>query len=261
MIRYILRKEKILREIFQILLICIFLLTTHLVSADMIHLKSGKILKGEIVEKTDEYMRINIRGISIKYYQDEIDSVDEEYLENGQIKDIKKDFAVITNKNKIKEPSVDNPTESNSDQESPDNVSEDETEAEIDTIGSISGTIILPEVEKQGNLFISFSSPGEIINEPGPNKDYYIIIKSQEIKLNKVNFKIKDIPDGSYQGFATWDTNRPFWEPSWGEGNCPGYTGDYVGETNQEVIISGGQDITNLTFECQNLIIPKVPTE
>lgn len=38
-------------------------------------LKSGRTLKGEILEKTDEYVKINFKGVDLTFYSDEIESV------------------------------------------------------------------------------------------------------------------------------------------------------------------------------------------
>jgi len=67
-----------------ILVILSFWLTSSLF-AEMITLKSGKTVEAVIIEKTDEYIKVDIGGIPITYYLDEIS-----YIENGKQKDYRK---------------------------------------------------------------------------------------------------------------------------------------------------------------------------
>ena len=62
-----------------VLAVGIFLFTAADVSATVVHLRSGKIIKGEIVERDDELIKIDTGyGIPITYYLDEIQTI------NGQ---------------------------------------------------------------------------------------------------------------------------------------------------------------------------------
>lgn len=62
-----------------VLAVGIFLFTAANVSATVVHLHSGKIIKGEIVERDDELIKIDAGfGIPITYYLDEIQTI------NGQ---------------------------------------------------------------------------------------------------------------------------------------------------------------------------------
>jgi hypothetical protein len=45
--------------------------------SETIVLKSGKTVDGKIIEKTGDYVRINFYGVDLKYYLDEIASIDE----------------------------------------------------------------------------------------------------------------------------------------------------------------------------------------
>jgi hypothetical protein len=63
--------------------ICILvLLATFLVFgntfAETVVLKSGKIVDGKIIEKTDKYIKIDLYGIPVTYYMDDIESIDGE---------------------------------------------------------------------------------------------------------------------------------------------------------------------------------------
>lgn len=42
--------------------------------ADTITLKSGKVIEGKILEKTDEYTKINFKGVDLTFYVDEIEN-------------------------------------------------------------------------------------------------------------------------------------------------------------------------------------------
>jgi|GEM_PF-469913 len=44
--------------------------------AETVVLKSGKTLQGKIVEKTDKYVKIEVAGVAITYFMDEIKSID-----------------------------------------------------------------------------------------------------------------------------------------------------------------------------------------
>jgi hypothetical protein len=48
--------------------------------ADVIFLKSGKTVEGKIIEKNDEYVKMRVFGVDLKYYSDEIASVNKEHL-------------------------------------------------------------------------------------------------------------------------------------------------------------------------------------
>ncbi|MCM8786612.1 MAG: hypothetical protein NC935_00975 [Candidatus Omnitrophica bacterium] len=61
------------KHIFFIFLIFVYLPTF----AEIIRLKSGKIVEGEIVEKTNEYVKIDFLGVKLKYYFDQIDAIEE----------------------------------------------------------------------------------------------------------------------------------------------------------------------------------------
>ncbi len=47
-----------------------------IVSAEVIHLKTGKVVEGKLINKTAEYVEVEFNGTPIKYYLDEIDMVD-----------------------------------------------------------------------------------------------------------------------------------------------------------------------------------------
>lgn len=45
--------------------------------AETIVLKTGKTVEGKIVEKTNEYIKVDFQGVPVTYFIDEIESVDE----------------------------------------------------------------------------------------------------------------------------------------------------------------------------------------
>jgi len=45
--------------------------------ADMVILKSGQKIEGKIIEKTDEYVKIDFQGVALVYYQEEVASITE----------------------------------------------------------------------------------------------------------------------------------------------------------------------------------------
>ena len=55
--------------------------------AEAIKLKSGKTIKGPVIERTEEYIRIEVQGVPIKFYLDEIKSIDGTSLSTAVNKD------------------------------------------------------------------------------------------------------------------------------------------------------------------------------
>src|SRR4030042_653345 len=68
-------KKNDMKVIFIIFLF--FSLISPLFAATII-LKSGVKIESEIIEKTDEYIKINLQGVLLKYYFDEIERIDGE---------------------------------------------------------------------------------------------------------------------------------------------------------------------------------------
>ena len=50
-------------------------LSSSWVSAEVLKLKNGTIVEGAIVEKTDEYIRLEVSQIPLTYYLEDIDTV------------------------------------------------------------------------------------------------------------------------------------------------------------------------------------------
>ncbi|MCQ9205819.1 MAG: DUF2059 domain-containing protein [Omnitrophica bacterium] len=93
-------KKKVLLGLFLSLLI---LHTPVLLYGDTVKLKSGKIIEADIIEKNNDYIKVDIAGIGIKYYLEEIDTINgvsvessdslpygEEFLSDAKRADIKK---------------------------------------------------------------------------------------------------------------------------------------------------------------------------
>jgi len=61
---------------------CIFLILTLILStaslsfADTVHLKSGRTVTGNILERSDKQIKIDANGITLTYYMDEVDRVE-----------------------------------------------------------------------------------------------------------------------------------------------------------------------------------------
>ena len=60
----------------RIIVFTVFILLTTTVSAETIKLKSGEVIEGEIVERTEEYIKVDFEDVELTYYFDEIESVD-----------------------------------------------------------------------------------------------------------------------------------------------------------------------------------------
>ncbi|MBU0547970.1 MAG: ankyrin repeat domain-containing protein [Candidatus Omnitrophica bacterium] len=64
------------RRIMLFVLMGILFLGIHFVFAEIITLKSGGTVEGEIIEKTDKYVKIYLHGVKLKYFMDEIKDID-----------------------------------------------------------------------------------------------------------------------------------------------------------------------------------------
>ncbi len=51
-------------------------LVVGVVLAEKVTLKSGKIIEGKIIERADDYLRIDNDGIEVMYLKDEIEKID-----------------------------------------------------------------------------------------------------------------------------------------------------------------------------------------
>ena len=64
------------KGLLRILLSLIFCLSTSIIFAETIVLKSGKTIEGKIIERTDKYIAIDFDGVSVPYSLEEIESID-----------------------------------------------------------------------------------------------------------------------------------------------------------------------------------------
>ena len=86
------------------LCIVAMLFLSSLSYADTIILKSGKTIEGEIIEKTDEYIKLEFDGMPVTYFLDDVDSIDaeaggkshfEKLMRDAQISSARADMAGI----------------------------------------------------------------------------------------------------------------------------------------------------------------------
>lgn len=77
---FIYRKEQKVNHYSLRIMVFVFMgvlfLSVSFVCAEAIVLKSGKTIEGKLLEKTDEYIKIDFQGVPLRYYFDEIDSID-----------------------------------------------------------------------------------------------------------------------------------------------------------------------------------------
>ena len=57
--------------------LALFLCVDSVVFAETIYLKTGKKIRGQIVEKNDKQIKVDISGVKITYYTDEIDHIED----------------------------------------------------------------------------------------------------------------------------------------------------------------------------------------
>src|SRR5690242_2622366 len=59
-----------------IALACVAILSTSLCFAETVYLKNGKKITGKIVQQDDQQLKIDVSGVKITYFTDEIDRVE-----------------------------------------------------------------------------------------------------------------------------------------------------------------------------------------
>jgi len=66
-----------------VILILMFLSFLPLASAEIIHLNDGSTVEGKIIENTPQSVKINVDGLEMVYYADEIDTIDGEKFQTS----------------------------------------------------------------------------------------------------------------------------------------------------------------------------------
>ena len=65
-----------MRKLFSVFFLICFLTSTAF--ADTVYLKNGKSVSGKIIEKTDDYIKLDFDGTSLTYWADEIETIQQE---------------------------------------------------------------------------------------------------------------------------------------------------------------------------------------
>jgi len=82
-----------------VILLLMVLFYAPLVFGETIILKSGKIVEGKILEKTDKSAKVDIEGIAVTYYLDEIASIDKSIVgETAVLKNQRQEEKISTGK-------------------------------------------------------------------------------------------------------------------------------------------------------------------
>src|SRR3989338_6758867 len=58
------------------IILTLFISLAFFASAEEIVLKNGKVLKGKIVEENSEFIKVEVHGLAIKYYRQDIETID-----------------------------------------------------------------------------------------------------------------------------------------------------------------------------------------
>jgi len=82
-------------------LVSIFLFSMPSIFAETIVLKSGKIVEGKIIDKTDKSIKVGIEDVPITYYFDQIESIDGNKIKSSsaQMPDKKNEITVLQENN------------------------------------------------------------------------------------------------------------------------------------------------------------------
>lgn len=57
------------------ILILVALTVPNLAFSDTIYLRSGRVIQGSIIEKTQDYIRVDVQGVPLTYYRDDIERI------------------------------------------------------------------------------------------------------------------------------------------------------------------------------------------
>ena len=88
----------------QIFIFCFLISLSHSSSPETIFLKNGTKISGEIIEETNEYVRINFKGVILKYYRDDIYDISQTDQEIKEIINVKPpDTEFFENKRKVRQ--------------------------------------------------------------------------------------------------------------------------------------------------------------
>jgi len=69
-----LKKGKFMKNI--LMIVCFLLAASSHAFADTVYLKSGRVVEGNIIERSDRQIKIDVNGMTLTYYMDEVDRVD-----------------------------------------------------------------------------------------------------------------------------------------------------------------------------------------
>ncbi|HOD12781.1 MAG TPA: DUF2059 domain-containing protein [Candidatus Omnitrophota bacterium] len=59
-----------------LMIVCFLLAASSHAFADTVYLKSGRVVEGNIIERSDRQIKIDVNGMTLTYYMDEVDRVD-----------------------------------------------------------------------------------------------------------------------------------------------------------------------------------------
>lgn len=59
-----------------LMMVCFLLAASSHAFADTVYLKSGRVVEGNIIERSDRQIKIDVNGMTLTYYMDEVDRVD-----------------------------------------------------------------------------------------------------------------------------------------------------------------------------------------
>src|SRR3989339_560903 len=91
----------------KLFLIVIFLALTSFANADIITLKSGKVIEATIVQRTDDFVKVEVDGIELVLYTDEIESIND----SNQKEDVAVKAEVPSDVAKVNKPMIEEGTD------------------------------------------------------------------------------------------------------------------------------------------------------
>jgi hypothetical protein len=84
-----------LKKITVIILFTAVFFYNQVIYGEQVILKTGKIVEGKIIEDTDEYVKLDVEGIKLTYFKDEIERIDRQVTQAPSKKELRPNEILI----------------------------------------------------------------------------------------------------------------------------------------------------------------------
>ena len=267
------------RILFLVAVLMGILLICRAIFADAVYLKNGRVMRGKIVEKNEQFLVLRIgegeNSVRATIFLDDINRIEseEEYSQKTKLipaelykKEFEKPLVIqpsmtFFDKSQLKTDEAERikalleenkrlATSGGSQITSPAHYQLNEGD------GSISGFVKLPDLlkRKKGDLYVYLMQDVGAGKFSTASHMLYQKIDKNHINSTLMYYKIEHVSVGVYKVFAQWDTAVPFIE----ERNTElyktliglGLKGDYWGSSQEEVRLAADENRQNVNFNC-----------